>query len=165
MKKIAIVNQKGGVGKTTTTTNLAGCLAGMGKKVLCIDLDPQANLTSSIGFVDKNGYVNTKEYTTYQGLTDDSIFFDECIHTKTDTYNEKLEGIISLIPSNINLSSAQMELSGEIGRETILKDKIKEAHLEQFDLDFDFLLIDCPPSLGLLTINGLTAANNVIIHN
>lgn len=144
-KRIAIVNQKGGVGKTTTSVNLAASLAYYGQRVLLIDIDPQANATSGLG-LDKR----TIEGTVYQLLTGTKTL-QECIHP---TAVEKLK----IIPSHIDLIGAEIELIQAESREQILK-----HHLQQLDTEFDFMLMDCPPSLGLLTLNALCAAHSVII--
>ena len=144
-KIVAIANQKGGVGKTTTAINLAACLAETGKKVLTIDLDPQGNMTSGLG-VDKNNVENT----LYE------LMLDECSikESMTDTVVDGMK----VIPSNVNLAGAEIELLGIPEKEYILRnavDYIKE--------DYDFMIIDCMPSLGMLTINALTAADSVLI--
>lgn len=140
---IAMSNQKGGVGKTTSTLNLGVALTELGKKVLMIDLDPQASLTISIGLEPEN-----LEKTIYNALVDDVdikklILFDELLY---------------FIPSTIDLSAAEMELVSEVGREF----RLREA-LDQVKDEFDYILIDCPPSLGLLTINALAACDFVIV--
>ncbi len=144
-KVIAICNQKGGVGKTTTAINLATSLAISGKRVLLIDIDPQGNATSGLG-IDKH---NVKS-STYDLLIDE--IDPRPVILKTTIKN------LSLIPSNLNLTGAEVELVGIMGREYRLK-KALSGILE----DYDFILIDCPPSLGLLTINALSAAYSALI--
>jgi chromosome partitioning protein len=144
-KVIAICNQKGGVGKTTTATNLATYLAISGKKILLIDLDPQGNATSGLG-VDKHS-VKSSVY---------DLVIDE-IDPDLGIINTNIDNLV-LLPSNLNLTGAEVELVGIMGREYRLK-KALAGLLDRFD----FILIDCPPSLGLLTINGLSAANSVLI--
>lgn len=144
-KVIAFCNQKGGVGKTTTAINLAAYLAISGKKTLLIDIDPQGNATSGLG-IDKHS-INTS---IYHLLIDDA-------DPKTILIGTQIQNL-SLFPSNLNLTGAEVELVGILGREH----KLKKALASVLD-DYDFILIDCPPSLGLLTINALSAANSVII--
>ena len=144
-KIIAICNQKGGVGKTTTSINLAAYLAMAGKKVMLIDLDPQANATSGIG-INKHDIKKS----TYHILLEEQELTD--ILQKTGINN------LLLAPSNLDLTGAEVELVGALGREYRLK-----RALQKEKENFDFLIIDSPPSLGLLTINGLCAADSVII--
>lgn len=136
----AISNHKGGVGKTTSTINIGAALANKNNKVLLVDLDPQANLTQSLG-------IKNAEITIYENLKGGKIIHP--IEYRNNLY---------VIPSSLDLSAAEIELSSEPGREYILKDI-----LSQLTSKFDYILIDCPPSLGLLTINALTAANFVLI--
>ena len=145
-KLIAIFNQKGGVGKTTTNINLASCLALKGKSTLIMDIDPQGNTTSGIG-ISKKGL----KCTMYDVLMDESIDPHEAI---LDTSVPNLK----ILPASVELAGAEIELVQLEGREKRLKkalDKIKD--------DYEYVLIDCPPSLGLLTINSLTAVDSVLI--
>ena len=144
-KIIAITNQKGGVGKTTTAINLSACLAEKKKKVLTIDIDPQGNTSSGLG-IDKNNVENTI-YELLIGKAD----VKECIYPSA---MRKL----SIIPSNINLSGAEIELINMKKKEFLLKDRI-----DKIKGKYDYIIIDCPPSLSLLTINALTAADSVIV--
>ncbi|GBF39695.1 ParA family protein [Leptospira johnsonii] len=144
-KIVSISNQKGGVGKTTTSINLAANLAAIGKKVLIVDFDPQGNSGSGLGFE-----INTLQNTSYELLIGESSAA-ECIK-RTDIEN------LHIIPSNINLSGAEADLLGEENREFRLKNAI--GHLRT---EYDYILIDCPPSLGVLTINALSAADSVMI--
>jgi chromosome partitioning protein len=144
-KVVAIANQKGGVGKTTTTINLAASLAAADQKVLLIDFDPQANSTSGLG-IEKVW----EKKSIYRVIIGDISAKDAIINTELDH--------LWLIPSDRSLIGAEYELFGEIGREYKLKEAINPIRDE-----FDFVLVDCPPSLGLLTVNALTAANTVII--
>ncbi|WP_067150415.1 ParA family protein [Pseudotamlana agarivorans] len=144
-KIIAIANQKGGVGKTTTSINLAASLGVLEKKVLLIDADPQANATSGIGI-----NVETVEIGTYQLLEHSNIAKDAVV--KTETPN------LDIIPAHIDLVAIEIELVDKDQREYMLKNA-----LQNIREDYDYILIDCAPSLGLLTLNALTAADSVII--
>lgn len=142
---ITILNQKGGCGKTTTAVNLSVALAKQGKNVLVMDMDPQANATTSIG-IDKSQI----ETTIYSLLTDECKLSDAVVETEIEN--------LYFIPSNISLSGAEIELSKEIGYPYILDEKLSE------DVEvFDYVFIDAPPSLGILTLNALVASTSVII--
>ena len=142
---IAITNQKGGVGKTTTSINLSAALAAKGKKVLVIDTDPQGNTTSGYG-IDKNEL----DYSVYD------LMLGECsVH---DCIIKNVIENVSLIPSNVDLSAVEIELIGTEQKEYILKKEIDYVK----DM-YDFIIIDCPPSLSMLTINSMTTANSVIV--
>ncbi len=142
---VAIANQKGGVGKTTTAVNLSTLLAKRGKKILLIDADPQGNATSGVG-ADKN-----VEYSVYDLIINDEIEPKATVQ-KTEIRN------LSICPSNINLAGAEVELVSVMSREYRMKEK-----LDILKEDYDYILIDCPPSLGLITLNAFTAANSVLI--
>jgi chromosome partitioning protein len=144
MRIIALMNQKGGVGKTTTCANLGAALAEAGKRVCLVDLDPQAHLTINYGIEPAADQVNL-----YDVLVEGAGFL-QAIHKVSDN--------IAIVPSSIDLAAAEIKLVSEIGREMILRNRIEAAHL-----DFDFLLFDCPPSLGLLTINALAVATEIIV--
>src|SRR5262245_29863163 len=146
MRIIALMNQKGGVGKTTTTVNLGAALAELGKRVCLIDLDPQSHLTINYG-IEPRGETTS----LYDVLVDEKSIL-EAMHT--------IDERLAIVPSSIDLAAAEIELVAVIGREMLLRRRI-EAAAEA--LDFDYLLIDCPPSLGLLTINALAVATEVII--
>ena len=143
-KVIAIANQKGGVGKTTTAVNLSTVLAQKGKRVLLIDEDPQGNATSGLG-IEKN-----TEKSIYDVLITETPFEEAIVGTSIKN--------LYLCPSNINLAGAEVELVNMLSRETKMKEK-----MESIQDKFHYIIIDCPPSLGLLTINSLTAANSIMI--
>ncbi len=139
---ISVVNQKGGVGKTTTVLNLSYALSKLGKRVLAIDFDPQASLTWSLGYNPEE-----IENTVYSLILGASSFEDSVIRTKFG---------FDLLPSNIDLAAAEVVFVSKIGREKLLKNAVE-------DLDYDFILIDTQPSLGILTVNALTASEGVLI--
>ena len=142
---IAILNQKGGCGKTTTAVNLSAALAQSDRKVLVIDMDPQGNATTGLG-INKNNQTNT----IYSILTGDSTITESVIETSVPQ--------LDIVPSNIDLSGAELELSKTIGPHSILKEA-----LDGFVDNYDYILIDVPPSLGLLTLNSIVASDSVII--
>lgn len=142
---IAVANQKGGVGKTTTTINLSACLAEQGQKVLVIDVDPQGNTTSGLG-IDKNNTENT----VYELMLGEASI-DDCIY-------KSVMDDLDVIPSNVNLAGAEIDLIDIDDREYILK-KIVNSLKEKYD----FILLDCPPSLSMLTVNAMTAADTVLV--
>ena len=143
---IAIANQKGGVGKTTTSINLSACLAEAGKKTLVIDLDPQGNCTSGFG-IDKSEMENT----VYE------LMLDECSIKESMTKVENIDNL-SLIPSNVNLAGAEIELLGINEKEYILKNAVD--YIRDY---YDFIIIDCPPSLNMLTVNAMTTADSILV--
>lgn len=142
---IAIANQKGGVGKTTTSINLSACLAAKGKKVLVVDTDPQGNTTSGFG-IDKNFL----QHTIYELILGDCSIQDCIIHNAIKD--------VSVVPSNVNLAAAEIELIGVEKKEFILKNEI-----DWVKDSYDYIIIDCPPSLNLLTINAMTTADSVLV--
>ncbi|MCZ6597492.1 MAG: ParA family protein [Planctomycetota bacterium] len=154
MRRIALVNQKGGVGKTTTTVNLGAALAEQGRRVVLVDLDPQANLSVHLGFEIEPG-----QGSTYSMLLGQDTFASAQRPTSTPG--------LSVVPTNLDLSGAELELATQLGRETLLRDAVeawcvehREAHGED---PADYVFFDCPPSLGLLAINGLAASDEVFI--
>jgi chromosome partitioning protein len=153
---IAVVNQKGGVGKTTTTVNLGAALAKMGKKVLLFDIDAQSNLTTHLGLdaTDESDSVESEEasqaqFSSYEVLKGSKIV-DEVIINRSDN--------LDVVPSSLLLSAADLELGGVVGRELILKRALKPIKDR-----YDVIIIDCPPALGLLSLNALAAVDSVII--
>lgn len=145
IKIIAIANQKGGVGKTTTSINLSACIAAKGKKVLVIDIDPQGNTTSGYG-IEKNELENT----IYELILGDCSI-EDCIL-------KEVFPNISILPSNVNLAAAEIELIGVEKKEYILKNEVDWVKDR-----YDFIIIDCPPSLSLLTVNAMTTADSVLV--
>jgi chromosome partitioning protein len=144
-KIIAIANQKGGVGKTTTSVNLCAALGESGKKTLLVDIDPQGNATSGLG-------VNKRDVkkSTYHLMIGEAEIQEVLIHTKFNN--------VDLLPSNIELAGAEIELVEEKGREYMLKNALLKLRY-----DYDFILIDCPPSLGLITLNALAASDTLLV--
>lgn len=148
IKTIAVANQKGGVGKTTTVVNLAACMAEKGVKVLLIDMDAQGNATTGCGIRKKD-----LQKSSYDLLTDENVKLSDLV-IKTPYHN------LWIVPSTMDLAGAELELAEAQGRAKRLEKALKTAETENL---FDFILIDCPPSLGLVTINALTAADTVLI--
>lgn len=147
-KIIAVANQKGGVGKTTSTINLAAALAEEGQNVLIVDLDPQGNASTGLGIGPE-----ARERTTYDLLIDDAPL-DQIIQ------ESEVEGV-SIVPATVDLSSADIELISNEKRSHLLHDALRQPAMEAFDLDF--ILIDCPPSLNLLTVNAMVSAHSVLV--
>jgi chromosome partitioning protein len=144
MRLIAVMNQKGGVGKTTSAVNLSAALADAGKRVCVVDLDPQAHASLHLGVSLREG-----QGSVYDVLTGDAMFAD---------VRQQIDSNLWLIPAHLDLAAAEVELASEVGREVILRDK-----LVQDDMDFDYVIADCPPSLGVLTINALTMVREVFL--
>lgn len=144
MRKIAVLNQKGGVGKTTTAVNISAALAAAGKRVVVIDLDPQAHLTIHLGL-----NPDEIEAGSYKVITNSADFENEIMLVRPNLW---------LLPANIDLVGAESELVSVVGRETILREAIQKT-----EDNFDFLIIDCAPSLGLLTLNALAAVDEILI--
>lgn len=147
-KIIAVTNQKGGVGKTTTTINLAAALAEQGMKVLIVDLDPQGNASTGLGIE-----LEERTHTTYDLLLEDTSLDDLICGTEI--------GGLSIIPATVDLSSADIELFSNEKRSFLLHDALRQVPMDAFA--FDFVLIDCPPSLNLLTINAMIASHSVLV--
>lgn len=147
-KIIAIANQKGGVGKTTTTINLAAALVELGRRVLVIDLDPQGNASTGLGIE-----LDDREFTTYELLLED-------IELSTVVLPTAMEGLL-IVPATVDLSSADLELISNEKRSYLLHDALRQTQMDGFDLDY--ILIDCPPSLNLLTVNAMIAAHSVLV--
>ena len=149
-KVISLINQKGGVGKTTTSINLAASLALLNKKVLLIDLDPQCNATTGIGL--NKGNI---EKSIYNVLNGSSTINEAIIKTKYKN--------LYVLPANINLAGIDIELEQEYANINIPRPEILKSHVNQIKNEYDFIIIDCPPALGIITTNALTASDSVII--
>ncbi|MEC8473095.1 MAG: ParA family protein [Planctomycetota bacterium] len=146
MRSIAVINQKGGVGKTTSSVNLAAALAESGRRVCLLDLDPQAHASLHLGIA-----AHGDSPSMYEVLCGDAAL-EQARQTVENHPN------ISVVPSNLDLAAAELELAGEVGREMILRDRLAEDHES-----FDYLILDCPPSLGVLTLNALVAVHEVFL--
>lgn len=144
MRSIAVINQKGGVGKTTSSVNIAAALAAAGRRVCLMDLDPQAHASLHLGITAIDG-----EPSMYEVLCGDAS-----LSSARRDVNENL----SVVPANLDLAAAELELAGEVGREMILRDRMDDD-----DREFDYIVLDCPPSLGVLTVNALVAVNEVFL--
>jgi chromosome partitioning protein len=145
MRSIAVINQKGGVGKTTSSVNLCAALAESGRRVCLMDLDPQAHASLHLGITAVDG-----EASMYEVLCGDATL-DQARRVVNDN--------LHVVPSNLDLAAAELELAGEVGREMILRDRMQEDHSQQYD----YLILDCPPSLGVLTVNALVAVSEVFL--
>jgi chromosome partitioning protein len=147
-KIIAVANQKGGVGKTTTTINLSAALAEAGHRVLVVDLDPQGNASTGLGIEQSD-----REFTTYELLLDD-------IDLKDVIQASEIKNL-AIIPATVDLSSADLELVSNEKRSFLLHDALRQTQIDEFE--FDFIFIDCPPSLNILTVNAMIAAHTVLV--
>lgn len=147
-KIVAVANQKGGVGKTTTAINLSAALVEQGQRVLVVDLDPQGNASTGLG-ID----VDDREFTTYELLLEDMELNTVVLNTRTEN--------LYIIPATVDLSSADLELISNEKRSFLLHDALRQTQMDDFH--FDYILIDCPPSLNLLTVNAMIAAHSVLI--
>lgn len=144
MRSIAVINQKGGVGKTTTSVNLAAALAESGRRVCVLDLDPQAHASLHLGITAVDG-----EASMYEVL---------CGDASLEQARREINDHLFVVPANLDLAASELELAGEVGREMILRDKLQDDPAE-----FDYLILDCPPSLGVLTVNALVAVSEVFL--
>lgn len=144
MRSIAVINQKGGVGKTTSAVNLAAALADAGRRVCVMDLDPQAHASLHLGIAAIDG--------------GPSMYEILCGNASIHQARRSISDHLAVVPSNLDLAAAELELAGEVGREMILRDKLQDD-----EETFDYLVLDCPPSLGVLTVNALVAVNEVFL--